>query len=167
MAQGKRNEPTVEPSEADYWYAAGFTDGEGCISVLRSQPGKANKDRGWNPSWYPAVTISQVDRRPLDWHQERWGGSVRPLSRRRGNERAAFEWRIVGQQAFRFLEGVLPMLKCKPEQAANAMKLQGLRAGRGFIDSATGQRNRLTADELAARQAVRDESLRLNQRGRI
>jgi hypothetical protein len=172
MAQGSRNEPTVEPSEADYWYAAGFIDGEGCITVRRNQPSASNKDRGWNPSWYASVTISQVDRRPLDWFAERWGGAVRPLKRRGGarglNERDAFEWCVVGRQAYRLLEGVQSFLQCKDAAAVNALKLKGLRDGRGFVaDPATGRRNRLTKDELAERQAIRDEALRLNRRGRV
>jgi len=160
MAQGKRNDPTVEPSEADYWYAAGFVDGEGCITVRESgtTSGHQAKLRGWNPSWYASVTISQVDPRPLQWMQARWGGSLRPMRTRRERERPAWEWAIVGQQAYRFLDGVLFMLKCKDAQARNALWLRGLRSGRG---------RGLTAEDIAARQSIRDEAIRLNRLGQF
>lgn len=160
MAQGKRNDPTVEPSEADYWYAAGFVDGEGCITVRESgvTAGHQAKLRGWNPSWYASVTISQVDPRPLQWMQARWGGSLRPMRVRKERERPAWEWCIVGQQAYRFLDGVLPMLKCKDAQARNALKLREFRSGRGVG---------LTDEQVIERQEVRAEALRLNRVGQF
>jgi|SRR5579863_6452793 len=156
MSQGKRNDPTVEPSEADYHYAAGFVDGEGCITVRVSTSPTAI-----NPSMYASLTISQVDPRPLQWFAERWGGALRPLKRRKEgrNDRDAWEWCIVGQQVYRFLDGALPMLKCKDHQARNALRLRGLRSG-------SGRGNMLSPAEVAERQVIRDEALRLNQRGR-
>jgi hypothetical protein len=164
MPRGIKNEPTVEPSEADYWYAAGFVDGEGCITV-RQAPGTKN-GHNWNPSMYASVTISQVDPRPLQWMQERWGGSLRPLLRRKEgrNDRDAWEWCIVGHAAYRFLDGVRAMLKCKPEQADNALRLRDLRQGYGR--GRAGQQRALSAEELSAQLDIRTEALRLNQRGR-
>jgi hypothetical protein len=160
MAQGVRNDPTVEPSESDYWYAAGFVDGEGCITVRESGV-TANHQarlRGWNPSWYASLTISQVDPRPLQWFQVRWGGSLRPLKRRVDGrkDRDAWEWCIVGRQAYRFLEGALPMLKVKDAQARNALRLKAMASGRS---------RGLTDEQLAERSSVRDEARRLNATG--
>jgi hypothetical protein len=166
MAQGKKNEPTVEPSEADYWYAAGFVDGEGCITVRASTAVKGHPE--WNPSMYASVTISQVDPRPLQWMQARWGGALRPLKRRGGsrglNERDAWEWCIVGSQAYHFIDGIRAMLKVKPEQAANALRLRDQRATRAR--GQTGWRRPLSAEEIALQAEIRTEATRLNQRGR-
>jgi hypothetical protein len=161
MAQGKRNDPTVEPSEADYWYAAGFVDGEGCITVRASTSRTC-----WNPSMYASVTISQVDPRPLQWFAERWGGAMRPLKRRKDgrNDRDAWEWTIVGRQAYVFLEGVRAMLKVKPEQADNALRLKTLRDG--FSRGRLGQSRELSEAELLAQVDIRATALRLNGRGR-
>lgn len=170
MAQGKRNEPTVEPSEADYWYAAGFVDGEGCITVRESgQTIRARTlGKNWNHSWYASVTVSQAVPNDfvLRWMAERWGGAVRRKPERKPNAREAFEWCIVGQQAYRFLQGVLPMLKVKNAQAVNALRLKDVRMGRGYRRSGDdGGRNYLTAEDIAERQAIRAEATRLNQRG--
>jgi hypothetical protein len=159
MAQGKRNEPTVEPSEADCWYAAGFIDGEGCITV-RAIGGW--QKAGWNQSCFASVTVSQVDPRPLQWLQERWGGSLRAMSARKERDRPAWEWCVVGQQAYVFLDGIMPMLKCKPEQAVNALRLREVKRTRGQ----TGHHRSLSPDELAIQQEIHAEAKRLNQRGR-
>jgi hypothetical protein len=79
---------------------------------------------------------------------------------RRERERPAWEWCIVGQQAYRFLDGVLPMLKCKDAQAENALRLRGLRSG-------AGRGNTLTPEDVVERQGIRDEALRLNRLGQF
>jgi hypothetical protein len=160
MGQGKRNEPTVEPSEADYQYAAGFVDGEGCISVRPGRVRPIDREKGWNLSPFASLTISQVDPRPLQWFQARWGGSLRPLKRRSDGrkDRNAWEWCIVGHQAQHFFEGVRDMLKCKQEACDNAMRIAGLRKARGW-------RNGLTQEELAVHQEILAMAKQLNATG--
>jgi len=155
MAKGKRNEPTVEPTGSDIAYLAGFIDGEGCITVRISPGTKHHKT--WNPSVYASVTISQVDPRTLQWIQARWGGSIRKLSRNRGNERTAWEWCVVGHYAQRLFEQVRPMLKSKGEQADNAMRLATLRKARGWG-------NGLTPHEVEVQADIRSTALALNLR---
>lgn len=145
----------------DRAYAAGFVDGEGCITVRRS----TNRRPEWNPSMYASITVSQVDPRTLHWLAERWGGTVRPLKRRRGNERDAWEWCIVGRQAYRFLEHTRSLLKSKGEQADNALRLKTMRDARP--SPYTGRLKPMTEQEVALQAEVRDEALRLNQRGRL
>jgi hypothetical protein len=155
MAQGKRNERTVEPTDSDKAYAAGFIDGEGCITV-RVSPGTRNH-KSWNPSMYASLTISQVDPRPLQWFQQRWGGSLRPLKRRRDgrNDRDAWEWCAVGRMAQQCFEDVRDMLKCKQEACDNAMRL-------GTLRKAKGAGNALTSEEVAVQADIRAEALRIN-----
>ena len=166
MPRGIRNEPTVEPSEADYWYAAGFIDGEGCITV-RQSPGTRNH-KTWNPSMYVSVTISQADPYGwmLEWFAERWGGALRKKFRRpsaSARERDAWEWTVVGHGAYRLLDGVRPMLKIKGPQADNALRLRDLRKdyGRGRA----GHERSLSPDELALQADVLATARRLNLRG--
>ena len=155
MAQGKRNERVVEPTDSDRAYAAGFIDGEGCITV-RVSPGTRNH-KTWNPSMFASLTVSQVDPRPLQWFQQRWGGSVRrlPSRNRSDRERIAWEWCIVGRQAQQCFEDVRDMLKCKQEACDNAMRLATLRKARG-----TG--NALTAEEIAVQADIRARALEIN-----
>jgi hypothetical protein len=157
MAQGKRNDPTVEPTGTDYWYLAGFIDGEGCITVRPGTFRRQEKANGWQASPFASLTISQVDPRPLQWCQARWGGALRPLKRRKDgrNDRNAWEWCVVGRQAQRLFEGVRDMLKCKQEACDNAMRMATLRKARGH-------HNGLTPAEIAVHQEIIAEARRLN-----
>lgn len=157
MAQGVRNDPTVKPMEDDYLWAAGFMDAEGYITVVKTHSAKAKRN-GWNPTWFALASASQVDPRPLQWLQQRWGGAIRHKEGRGQNDREAWEWTVAGQQAYPFLEGILPFLKAKDTQARNALRLRGLRKARGW-----GQA--LTTAEVAEREEVRAEALRLNREG--
>lgn len=162
--RGKRNEPTVEPDILDYCYAAGFVDGEGTITVRESQVTKGHPT--WNPSWFASVTVAQVDPRPLQWMQERWGGGIYAVKPRKENHRFAWQWSIVNQQAYVFLEGVVPMLKVKKASAMNALRLKPMRDGRGYALGG-GNRNHLSPDEINERQSIRTEALRLNSRSNV
>jgi hypothetical protein len=155
MTQGKRNDPTVQPAELDKSYAAGFVDGEGCITVRVSPSTK--KHETWNPSMYASLTVSQVDPRPLMWMRDRWGGSLRALKRRKDgrNDRDAWEWCIVGRQAQFFFEDVRDMLKVKQEACDNAMRLATLRKARGWG-------NALREEEVAVQADIRARALEIN-----
>lgn len=162
MTQGKRNDPTVEPTDQDYWYLAGFIDGEGCITVRAGTLRQRDQAKGWNLSPYASLTISQVDPRPLQWCQQRWGGAVRPLKRRRDgrNDRDAWEWCVVGRQVQRVFEGVRDMLKCKQAACDNAMRLATLR-------KANGHGNALTPAELAVHREIVTTARQLNAGTRV
>jgi hypothetical protein len=163
MTRGKRNEPTVTPTAEDYLYAAGFTDGEGCITVRRS----TNRRPEWNPSMYASVTISQADPygAMLTWFADRWGGAVRKKPQAGTMARDAWEWCIVGRQAYVFLAGVRPYLKIKGPQADNALRLKTMRDARPVVS--TGWRRPMSPREVALQSDVLAEARRLNLRGRI
>ena len=163
MTQGKRNEPTVEPSEADYWYAAGFIDGEGCITVRSTTATKGHPE--WNPSMYASVTASQADPygAMLQWFADRWGGTVRQKPENNSRARDAWEWCIVGRQAYAFLDGVRGKLKIKEPQAVNALRLRDHRAVRAR--GQTGWRRPLTLEEVILQAEIKAEANHLNQRG--
>jgi hypothetical protein len=157
MAQGKRNEPTIQPSDTDKAWAAGFFDGEGCVYVRRQVRENYNVVRGWKPSPYALASASQVDPRPLQFLQQRWGGSLRSLKRRRHpNERDAWEWNCSARQAYQFFHDVMPWLLCKRAQAVNALRLEPLRKAQG-----SGQA--LTDEEVAVHLEIVAEARRLNQ----
>jgi hypothetical protein len=146
MAQGKRNEPTAIPSPAERAYAAGFIDGEGCISI------GVQKN-----SWVAKLTVVQVDPRPLHLLAQFWGGAV--SKKKPGPRRAlAYEWRIVGKQFYRCMDDILSMLIVKQKAARNALLLRGLRDCRG-------QAPPMTKKERQTRERIKAESHRLNRRG--
>src|ERR1700722_3930957 len=156
MARGKRNDPSTEPTPEDCAYAAGFIDGEGCITV-RGQRRQYLEEKGWQVSPYVIVMVSQVAPRPLQWMQARWGGSLRQLFRRRKpDERDAWEWGCSSQKAYRLITDIRPWLRCKGAQADNAMRLQPLRKARGWHQG-------LSEEEIDVHNQIIAEARRLNQ----
>jgi hypothetical protein len=106
-----------EPSDTDWAYAAGFVDGEGCISVSRSfTESRARFQYGVQ------IVVANRDRSVLDWMQATWGGwvvAVAPGSRR---GQPCWNWRCpTGFSAKPFLNGIRPWLRIKRAQCDNAV----------------------------------------------
>src|SRR4051812_24103916 len=95
-------------------YAAGFFDGEGCVQIRVSYP------RG-TKSYSMRLQVSQVDVRPLEMLQQRWGGSLRLEPHR---PRPIWRWCLQAHQAQAFLEEILPYLVVKRDQAEIAISFQ-------------------------------------------
>jgi len=108
----------AEPLDTDWAYAAGFVDGEGCISVTRSfTPSRQRYIYG------VCVVVANREREVLDWMQAIWGGWVVALS---GKSRArdSWNWRSpTGLSAKPFLSGVRPWLRIKGSQCDNALAM--------------------------------------------
>lgn len=107
----------AEPEPTDWAYAAGFVDGEGCISVSRSfEPRRGRYQYGVQ------VVVANGDRRALDWLQQIWGGWVVAVARGAGRARASWTWRChTGLSARPFLTGIRPWLLIKGAQCDNAL----------------------------------------------
>jgi hypothetical protein len=119
-------------------YAAGFFDGEGHVCI------RAPRDH--NPSWALELGISQMDRRPLDLIQERWGGTV---AGPRVN--AQYEWRANGLKAEQFLRDINPHVIVKAEQIAIALEYRsGFGGSRKALSESEASRRRDCCDRLAA-----------------
>ena len=69
----------------DLAYAAGFFDGEGHIAIAYNS--RAKKHSGgrdyFNERYWLYVQISQIDPRPLQWLQKRFGGALREVRAKR------------------------------------------------------------------------------------
>ena len=108
----------AEPEPTDWVYAAGFVDGEGCISVNRSMSTRSGRYQ-----YGVCVVVSNRDRDVLDWMKRTWGGWVVafPAIER---ARPAFNWRSpTGLSAKPFLSGIQPWLRIKGRQCENALAM--------------------------------------------
>ena len=157
MARGKKNIPTMVPTEADKAYAAGFIDADGCITVRFD---RGNQRKGAGESCFASVTASQTKIPPLVFLRDRWGGSVRQLPRRRGNSSPAWEWGIVSQMAYAMLEDIRPHLQIKGARADNALALRAIRGGLPIGVP-------LSEDQLAQHRAIKERAMELNKRGAV
>jgi hypothetical protein len=102
-------------------WAAGFFDGEGCVSITIG----GNR---FGVSHYLQVVVAQVDPRPLELLASRFGGSITPRNRasQRPNEQPAQQWRLYGRSARPFLEAVAPYLIVKGEPVRIGLKFLAL-----------------------------------------
>lgn len=105
----------------DNWkiWAAGFFDGEGCISLYRSPPGEYGRK-----SWTHAlkVIVNQKARRPLRKLQEMFPNStLRYIA-----SHDYHDWTIHSRHAVEFLQAVMPYLLVKKYEAELALAFQEL-----------------------------------------
>jgi hypothetical protein len=123
---------------SDAW-AAGFFDGEGCVSIHR-------RVRRNSVSFIMTAQVTQNDRRPLDALAEIFGGTVsRP--RKEGVDRC-HRWRVHSRQAERFLLAILPYLLVKRAPTELALAVQAASAPIGARHSA--QSNQIREEAYAA-----------------
>lgn len=100
---------------ADLAWAAGFFDGEGCIIGVRT-----SSPRG--PQYVLTVTVGQVDRRPLDYLAELFGGGVRLQKSATETTQQLHVWSVSDGYARNFLKSVRPYLRVKGERADLALR---------------------------------------------
>lgn len=94
-------------------WAAGFFDGEGCISIVRAGKGMR---------YYLQVAAAQADIRPLKILQALFGGRLKPHSK--STKRPVFYWTTTCQQGATAIREMEPFLVVKREQAICALQFQ-------------------------------------------
>ena|SRR5450755_2538267 len=106
---------TVEAT--DWAYLAALIDGEGCIS--------ANKQHA--PKYHASVRVVNTDRRMLEWIVETFQIGIVTVNRRHRsptNWKWLYKWWVGGTIKLPYvLEGVMPFLVIKKEQAEIALEL--------------------------------------------
>ena len=98
----------------DLAYAAGLFDGEGCIFIHRTTHETRN---GLSYSYTLGVVVSMVDREPVAFMGELFGGSVRGRPVQGTMRRPQYYWRLQGKNALACLLLVRPYLRSKVAQA--------------------------------------------------
>ena len=126
-------------------WAAGFFDGEGCISIV--------KDKG-NKHYFLTLAVSQVEMTSLQIFQALFGGNITtrhaPSDKTRRN---CSHWRLSSQGARIVLEFLLPFLIVKKRQAELAIELCNDTANRW---------GPVTDEEIEKREHIKQAISRLN-----
>jgi|SRR3954471_9593594 hypothetical protein len=97
---------SIQPTQ--WAYAAGFVDGEGCITSYR------NSVSGY---YYVRIRVGQRDREVLDWLKDHFGGRIwfRPHSGL--SDKGSYTWGLECGAAKPFLRGIYPYMRVKKKQA--------------------------------------------------
>jgi hypothetical protein len=117
-------------------YIAGFFDGEGTVSIKRTDNSFALHCGVW-----------QVDRTPLDFIALYFGGNVKIRSKQ-GNGNDQWVWMVSSIHAADFLKAIEPYLIVKRSQATVAIRFQAL-------SSSNHAGHRLSEADVAIREAER------------
>ncbi len=107
--------------ETESAYLAGFLDGDGCISISKTQR------LGRNHLEYKLVVVlSQCNEEFLQFWQTKIGGQIYCQSSKEGNLgiKPLYQLRIYGKQAENLLRGVIDFLVIKKAQADVALKFR-------------------------------------------
>jgi hypothetical protein len=96
-------------------YLAGFFDGEGSISIIKTKAGHSL-----------VLSVSQLNPEPLVLFQRHFGGSLHRQPDRRGN-RAMIVWTTAARRALLALVELRPLLLVKADEADLGIEFQGER----------------------------------------
>lgn len=126
-------------------YAAGFMDGEGCVSIHTSNPRKGRSKR-----YILLVTITQKDGKVMDWLYGNFGGCV--VKKNKGKNTFSpdtwiYEWRADNKTAYEFCKQVYQFSIVKKRQLELAVRFgQRIVQSKRFV--------RLSDNELKIREQM-------------
>ena len=135
-------------------YLAGLIDGEGALMIVRM---------GGPRRVYPTIVIAMTHRGVIEWVSALLGlGTVKlnnhtNLARGR-NCKPQYKVSIHGARAMRLCAALLPYFKVKADQARVLLRFPP--------DARLGPGAGLSAENVALREALRQEIRRLNHRGK-
>jgi hypothetical protein len=147
--------------KAKWGYVAGIVDGEGTITICRSEYDAHKKFTVKNGDvhtydthcvgFHVKVQVKNTDIRLVKWLKSRFGGEYYTDTHRNEAWKTAYVWHHLAESKQEFLLAILPYLIMKREQALLALEF--LRLG-----------NQVRCPEK--RQALYEKILALNQRGK-
>lgn len=111
---------TVEPSEMNFSYLAGFIDAECCLTMTKDRPAKHQKNFG-----YKAHLMCNNSKFPIfPWLVSRFGGRTYFLNRneRNPNHRNQIQWQVSSVSLSKILPKFYPFLLYKKNVCQELMK---------------------------------------------
>lgn len=138
----------------DVAWAAGFFDGEGCVSMAKS----ARKGQPL-PYYRVELIVSNTVKSPLDRLSELFGGRVVVARKAKGNRQTVYQWKTSGTaHTARVLKELLPWLTVKRQQALVALEAASL------FGNVRKQQKKPDRPKL---ELLKQEMHRLNARGNV
>lgn len=103
-------------SKVDLAYLAGLFDGEGCLLIARTSPGKPWTAREFR--FQPRASLNIRERHICDLFCSAFGGSVRKNTRTNPKWADTYNWQANSKAVVALSKSLLPFLKLKHKQAA-------------------------------------------------
>jgi len=123
-------------NDLDYAYVAGFFDGEGSVSIVKSDRSKFRPNP--SPMWGLRITISNQHLPILQWMHKEFNGA---LFTQTSGKSGVYRLILQTKQAENFLQKIQPWIRVKKGQVELALTFQEIRASRF-------SRYRLTEEEI-------------------
>lgn len=151
----------------DAAYIAGFLDGEGYISIRRS-----NRTKCQNPAYRLVIGFTNTNRAILDWIKKiAGGGCINPKSRRKAQHSEAWELTIHTKDIqIMILAETYPYIRIKQRQAELAISFLALGKVRKTMTEVRGKTwpiFRAVPEDIAERERFKQELTEMNKRGPI
>lgn len=99
---------TIEPTELDFAYLAGFIDAECCLCISRYFP----KDKP-NCTYKILLQCNNTKSPVFKWLLQRFGGHINFIDRQKYGNRNQLCWRLSGKALSKILNKIYPFLKYK------------------------------------------------------
>lgn len=152
---------TINPSEYDFAYLAGFIDAECNLGIQKYKP----KDR---PNYvYKIMLQCNNTKAPVfKWILERFGGQIHFIERatKESSRRNQFTWRLTGLALSNILSKIHPFLRHKQPVCAELMKFYETTLANGGARHTKSFRDKYAAT-LAIREEIVSKIHKLNLKG--
>ena len=109
-------------TEFDLAYLAGIIDGEGCITIKVQKKPRQNR-----LTYEVQIMVANTNLKLMDWLKERFDGNYYTINKKSQRHKTGYLWHF-HKNIKEVLEGVLPYLVFKTEQAEIALKLLELKS---------------------------------------
>lgn len=142
-------------NELDLAYAAGFFDGEGCISIHRQSYDERPYTR---PNYTLTVKVGNTNESIIIWFKDNFDGTICEPTRLPPRSRI-WNWNISSNKAFEFIKIIYPYLKVKKPQADLAFEfMQNRTISKGWSS--------ISKEERELRESYYEQMKVLNTKGR-
>ena len=144
-------------------YIAGFIDGEGCITIVKSN--KGIKIGGKNMNFFPMIIIVNTNKEILEWINEFFSG-IGNLhcykAKHNTNRKDCFRLQYTNQKALIVAKLINDYLIIKKEQCQIAIELYE----KVIENNQKRANNLLCSDEINRREYLFQKITKLNKKGR-
>lgn len=144
-------------SDTQIAYFAGIMDGEGCFFIGNFS---RNKITG-TPYYQTLLTVSNTDKRLIDWLFNTFGGMVSKYTRKqlpKNSRKEVHRWQASGERLKHLCELILPYIVCKKRETEIMLEMRQTYDSRHFTD------HNLDQATLSVRKRLFDEIRTLHTR---